>query len=344
MGETSRLRELACQRSGRGWLKHPLTCQTKTILRFVAASFILLGGVASPVYAWNNFGHMSVGYVAYQKLTPQTRDQANALLRKNPDFPNWEAMIPVGTSDANKDMMIFMIAATWADRIKGSSSFSDEDPSTPDKPDGATSFQNIGFTDHFRHRYWHFVDVAFTQDGTASLPPTPVPNAKERIEMFRLVLGGSDDDLKSYDLSWLLHLVGDVHQPLHCATRVGQSQTDGDHGGNLVEVVLPEKTTKLHGFWDDVLGTNDVALKAVMKSARKLPKADATQASDLKVDDWIDEGVQNAKDAVYVHPIGLGSGPFKTTSAYRRAAKSLAKKRVALAGERLANLLNAELK
>jgi hypothetical protein len=68
------------------------------------------------------------------------------------------------------------------------------------------------------------------------------------------------------------------------------------------------------------------------------------QANNLKVDDWIDEGVQNAKDVVYVHPIGLGSGPFKTTGAYRRAAKTVLKKRVALAGERLANLLNAELK
>src|SRR5947208_13926955 len=104
----------------------------------------------------------------------------------------------------------------------------------PHMPDGPLSFQNIGFTDHYRHRCWHFIDTAFTQDNTSPLPATPVPNAKERIELFRPVLGSNDDDLKSYDLSWLLHSAGDLHQPLHCATRVGQTQPDGDAGSSRV--------------------------------------------------------------------------------------------------------------
>jgi hypothetical protein len=40
------------------------------------------------------------------------------------------------------------------------------------------------------------------------------------------------DKLKSYDLPWLLHLVGDVHQPLHSTTRVSATKPDGDNGGN----------------------------------------------------------------------------------------------------------------
>ena len=60
--------------------------------------------------------------------------------------------------------MILMIAATWADRIKSNPSFIDEDPSNPNKPDGTTSFQNVGLTGNFRYRYWHFIDVAFTHD------------------------------------------------------------------------------------------------------------------------------------------------------------------------------------
>jgi len=47
---------------------------------------------------------------------------------------------------------------------------------------------------------------------------------------------------------------------------------------------------------------------------------------------------------VYVAPIGAGDGPFTITPAYRIAAKKLAEQRVALAGVRLANLLNEELK
>jgi hypothetical protein len=60
--------------------------------------------------------------------------------------------------------------------------------------------------------------------------------------------------------------------------------------------------------------------------------------------DWIKESFEAAQQSVYVTPIGDGDGPFMITPAYRTAAKKLAKERVALAGVRLANLLNEELK
>jgi len=176
------------------------------------------------------FFAMSVAYVAYKKLTPQVRDKANALLTRNRDFGNWVALLPPGTPAANTNLMLFMIAATWADRIKSASGFSEDNPTDRNKC-GPVSGQNFGFTDHFRHRCWQFIDVAFAQDGTTNLPATPVPNAQERIELFRPVLGSNDDDLKAFDLSWLLHLVGDLHQPLHCTTRVSQGHPGGDAGG-----------------------------------------------------------------------------------------------------------------
>src|ERR1043166_6837010 len=68
-------------------------------------------------------------------------------------------------------------------------------------------------------------------------PPVPVPNAQTRITDFRAVLASDSPDLlKSYDLSWLLHLVGDVHQPLHCASLVSHAKPDGDSGGNGVKL------------------------------------------------------------------------------------------------------------
>ena len=83
----------------------------------------------------------------------------------------------------------------------------------------------------------HFVDVPFSPDGTP-LPEIPTPNAQTRINDFRAVLASnSPDALKSYDLSWLLHLVGDIHQPLHGTTRVTHSRPGGDDGGNGLGVV-----------------------------------------------------------------------------------------------------------
>jgi hypothetical protein len=303
----------------------------------------ILALLPTSVFAWNDYGHMSVAYVAYQKLAPQVRDKANTLLKTNPDFTNWVAMLPPGTPAKDTNVMLFMLAATWSDRIKGATGFHEDNPADRNLC-GPPSTNNIGFSDHFRHRCWHFVDTAFTQDGTPQLPGTPVPNAQERIEVFRPVLASTDDALKAYDLSWLLHLVGDLHQPLHCTTRVSQMQTNGDAGGNFVNVTIGTNTIALHKFWDDLLGPTDSSPKIVIKTAKKLPKADPAKASDLNVSHWVDEGVHNATNAVYIDPVGLGAGPFVLTKEYQKSAKALAKKQVALAGERLANLLNAELK
>ena len=57
-------------------------------------------------------------------------------------------------------------------------------------------------------------------------------NAQERIILFRDTLGSTtaSDSVKSYDLVWLEHLVGDVHQPFHCTTRVSAGSPKGTEG------------------------------------------------------------------------------------------------------------------
>ncbi len=312
----------------------------------VAMVLILVAG-ATPLYAWDSFGHMEVAYLAYQKLTPAMQARVWTLLQLNPDFATWETTIPAGTSDADKQVMIFMIAATWPDEIKNippyDTRFTDDSPN-PDVPDGATSGQNIGYSDLYRHRYWHFVDEAFSQDGTP-LPAIPQPNAQTQIAAFRAVLAStSPDPVKSYDLVWLLHLVGDVHQPLHCSTRVASGQPNGDQGGNLV--VCPACPYKeLHAFWDNVLGTtpSTPVYQNVITAAKRLAAPTASLANNLDASVWITESFTDAQNKVYVSPIKAGLGPFTLTKKYKTAAKTLAAQRVALAGARLGNVLNQEL-
>src|SRR5262245_14511587 len=63
------------------------------------------------------------------------------------------------------------------------------------------------------------------------------------------------------------------------------------------------------------------------------------------VQHWIDESFNEAKSTVYKNPpIGPGIGPFTLTQVYRTAARTLAEKRIALAGARLAKILNDELR
>src|SRR5262249_292065 len=168
------------------------------------------------------------------------------------------------------------------------------------------------------------------------------PNAQTRITDFRAVLASdSPDPLKSYDLSWLLHLVGDAHQPLHCTTRISASKPDGDDGGNGVKLSSP---ANLHTFWDDVLGGGSSPSTAP-NAAALLANAPAGLASDLNVQHWVDESFAAAKQDAYKNPpIGPGTGQFTLTQTYKTNAKSIAQKRIALAGARLAKILNDELK
>jgi len=314
----------------------------------VVALFIAGAVAAPPAFAWDDFGHMLVAYVAYQNLTPPTKARANALIKMNPRYRTWQRWVPAGTSKADRDMMLFMIAATWADQIKSLGGYTTDGDHGGNRPEGSPDPSgNHGYSDKLRHKYWHFVDTPFTEDGS-TLPSIPVPNAGERIALFRGVLGSNAKDaLKSYDLVWLLHLVGDVHQPLHCATRVSAAFPEGDDGGNGVKLSCDECPSNLHAYWDDLAGTSSSvqnAIEPVIEAGKTLAKADPTMAAKADEKEWIAESFQATKATVYQPPIGAGAGPFAPTNTYAAAAETVARERITLAGARLARLLNRELK
>ncbi len=62
--------------------------------------------------------------------------------------------------------MVFMIAATWPDQIRSDPAYMDDGPVGGNLPPaGPEARQNIGYADHLRHKYWHFIDIAFSEDG-----------------------------------------------------------------------------------------------------------------------------------------------------------------------------------
>jgi hypothetical protein len=137
-------------------------------------------------------------------------------------------------------------------------------------------------------------------------------------------------------------LVGDIHQPLHAVDRYSATFPTGDVGGNLVKVTGgPEKV--LHAYWDALPGESaDPGVAIPLADA--LPPASPAAAG---IDDptvWADESFQLAKTSVYAPPVGSGAGPYDVYGGpYAKAAEAVAMTRVVLAGERLANLLNASL-
>lgn len=319
---------------GRGWIAAGLTVA-------------LLGGATRSALAWNDYGHMAVAYVAYQRLTPAVKQRANQLVRLNPNYSKWASWVPAQTSKAKKDRLIFMFASTWADEIKFQTGYQTDGSHNGNRPDGSPNpTANTGYTDMLRHKYWHFIDVPFAIDGTP-LPVIPSPHAGERIGLFRGVIASTAPDaLKSYDLVWLLHLVGDVHQPLHCVTRVSATHPEGDDGGNGVKL-QGSGAPNLHSYWDGAAGdisTPQSGASRVITDASHLPQPGPVSIAKMDESDWIDEGFTDAQTWVYQPPVLAGNGPFTLDSSYRNTARGLARARIALAGIRLARLLNNELR
>lgn len=301
---------------------------------------------ARRVHGWNDFGHMEVAAVAFAALKPQARARVAALLKLNPRYALWIA----GAKKRDQTRIAFLRAATWADAIKGDRAYKDDEPvASPDSP--------VGYADLSRHKTWHYVDLPFSPDGTPTVEPG-TPNAATQIASFRagLCSATTTDELKSYELTWLLHLVGDVHQPLHCVSRFDSGTPQGDRGGNLVRISDNQPPAvcddprycpygppnELHAFFDGIAGAG-YGIAAVEAAAAALPKPNANVKKAAISDEtlWIKEGFELARSAIYVPPIGAGAGPFSVDDAYQKAALALGKKQLSLAGARLANLLNA---
>lgn len=317
-------------------------------MRRLFALLLSLLLLAPSSFGWNAFGHMAVAYVAYQHLEPQTRARADQLIRLNPLYKTWKTQLPAGLTPEQQNTMLFMIAATWPDQIRGDKSYTADGPAGGNRPPVSGGDANIGYSDKALHKYWHFVDTSLSPDGSL-VEPTPSPNAETQVEAFSKALASKESKhRKSYDMVWMMHMVGDIHQPLHNASRYSKELPKGDAGGNLVIIIAPTPckddtmATELHALWDGGVGTSNDP-KAVIAEASALP-AQNVSATDVDVATWVSESLLFAQTKAYVAPIGDGKGPYTIDQPYCDQLRAVAEQRVVQGGMRLANLLNADLK
>jgi S1/P1 nuclease len=311
-------------------------------MKIARATLVLLIGLGYPAFSWNGTGHKTVAFIAYSNLTPKARARVDQLLAKHPMVGDFNQI-----SDPSEDpgRVVFVNFATWPDFIRSDESFVD----TPRMdalchPNGTAPPAPVpvfpGFPDMQRHQDWHFFDTPLSADGTATHPVCS-PNAQTQLDAFIHDLQDSSksDPVKTFELPWVLHLTGDVHQPLHAVTRFSKALPAGDRGGNSVKLA---NGSNLHAFWDDVLGkteTEEFIARLATAIMDANPKTSAAQV--LVPQMWISESAGAAQKDVYMF-MGTGSGhDLVTLSAlYKARAKTVARQRVALAGYRLANVLN----
>jgi hypothetical protein len=185
---------------------------------------------------------------------------------------------------------------------------------------------------------WHYVTV----NGTSYDHAPPEGDALEALDHFRGVLKNPNSSLaeKQLALRFIVHLVGDLHQPLH----VGKCC---DKGGNDVKVTFFGKPTNLHAVWDSQLVDDEQLSFTEMaaKLERHIKSEDVIAWSDVNPRDWISESAK-IRDTIYPPPgpkpaEGKDAAVPDLSYSYVYRFKPVMEQRLSQAGVRLAAYLNA---
>lgn len=306
------------------------------ILFLTVFCFVL---TAVPAFGWDDVGHKTIAYVAWQKMTPAAREKAIMLLRAAPEDSNLAAYFMNTARDLSaRQQDYFMLASTWSDIIR------DRDFKTRYKK--------------YHHGPWHYLDT-FWRDGANGKPELVTgmnedkENAVERLFYFDKMMrdpSASNED-KAIALAWILHIAGDIHQPLHASGRVTPEEPKGDQGGNLF-LLTPkdtprDKSENLHWFWDSIIVRNiprgascdddfiSMVAKQIMK---KYPESEFRNRLELgKFDEWQQESYRIAAAKLYPATLKRYEMP---SPAYRRMALQISEQQMALGGYRLGAMLN----
>ncbi len=142
-------------------------------------------------------------------------------------------------------------------------------------------------------------------------------------------------------LKFLVHFVGDVHQPLHAANRIDTHTGKGDQGGNLIDVTFFGQKNNLHSVWDTGLIMHTVyAWGAYVNRLEEgwLRGRDLSSLEDGSPVDWVLEAHRFAHEVAYDFPddgvLGIE---------YYEKSLPVVDRQLALAGVRLARVLQATL-
>lgn len=235
--------------------------------------------------AWGDLGHSIVGEVAEQNLTPRAKDFIRGVL----------GVEPLAT------------AAVWPDHVRDDARFGHKETDPSKVADDVHDFANF-----------HFCTVPV---GT-TYSTKPKKDAKDcygvitkAIQLLKAPLTEVSREEKMIALRYLVHVMGDIHQPLH----IGNG-TDRGGNGCTVAWLTPNRTTNMHSLWDETivqyLGTTyaDATMTPPRRAAiymgdfltnlkRVRPEmftAEAkAQAAKGTVEDWVNEGAVLREQGMY---------------------------------------------
>lgn len=292
----------------------------------VMMTFLAVGFGASTARAWSRGGHMVTAAIAADALAkdhPEIIARAAALLAHHPDRGAFEVAAGDMTGEARARRLL-LECARWPDDARGTA---------------------------YDHPTWHY-----TERSVGAPMPAEAPLLGEAVEAFALnwkVLNdaAASDTERAVALCWVLHLAGDIHQPLHAAQLVSQTYPTGDRGGGLQFVIDPfdGQPISLHWFWDDIVSrTNDpeAARARADELEARFPRSvfpnPSTRSAARDFPAWRTESEGLAVGVAYGPAIPTGLTPTSARPVpadYAAKTAEIAQMRVALAGYRMADLL-----
>jgi hypothetical protein len=328
--------------------------------RLVGAAALLLLLPLTRAHAWNNVGHMVVAKLAFDELDDGQKVKVGKLLRQHPHYAEFLTKNrPEGVSE---EEWAFLKAATWPDWVR---------PRRND-PRGERVTRYHRGPDHY-------INFPLVRPGDeqrfnpATLGPNPdtpdiLSALKQRVGELTESTASAED--RAVALCWLLHLIGDLHQPLHSTALFSTLFPQGDRGGNLFGVRVNGRKTNLHAYWDNLLGDDPNYLDESAEHHAKLYKqvkelTESLRAPEYQRDklpelaknttfpSWARESFELARDVAYgkltVEPVLVSGGTVpeaakEAGAEYDKLAQAIARRRVALAGHRLADRLKAVLR
>jgi hypothetical protein len=187
---------------------------------------------------------------------------------------------------------------------------------------------------------WHYIDIPINQKHLDMARDCPHGDCVIRkIEDFEAALRDprTPPVQRREALMFIIHFVGDMHQPLHCSD-------NKDKGGNDVHIIYSKRNMNLHSLWDGGLlgniGKEDELFPALSKeSARR-----AKKWSKGSVEDWAEQIHRSSVKIVYGKLPKAGNGALlEITPAYEMKADPLVREEIEKGGARLAYVLNQTL-
>jgi hypothetical protein len=273
--------------------------------------------LATPAFPWGPEGHRLVGDIAARQLSAKAQARVSELLRDD--------RLADGEPSGRRTLGEI---ASWADEIKD-------------------------FDWGRRRASWHYDDIPLCSAADYATYCRGGRCASAQLARQIEVLGDPRARLRTRNeaLKWVVHLVGDIHQPLHVANR-------GDRGGNRVQVSFfgerdnpPYGSLNLHAIWDVHMLARLVAERGgerVLVSA-PIATADRRGWEQGSISDWIAESHALARERAYAAlPVAAScgdriAGVVVLGEAYYASAAPVIDLQVRKAGVRLARVLNEAL-